>query len=139
MTSGLVTAVVAVVSALGGVSLGAVLTRRNEKRAQAERLLVEALNDAAAAIAEVAQDESPGARARYASAVARIALHGSPLMVATFRRFQDDATTETIDGRSRLLAAMMVARTGLCHQEAAEDDLAVLFFGPGPPRARPHA
>jgi hypothetical protein len=131
------TAIVAAASALLGVSLGALLNRRNEKRAQADRLLVDALNDAVAAIADVAQTQGREAQARYGSAVGRIALHASPPVVAAFRRFQDDANTTTTDGRSRLLAAIQVARHELGHESADEGDLGVLLFGPGGPSGVP--
>lgn len=68
------TAVIGVLAAFGGVLLGGFLTRRNERRAQGEHLLVDALNDAVSAIAKVAGGGQTAQR-RYASAVARIALH----------------------------------------------------------------
>ena len=119
---------------LGGVALGALLARRNEKRARTDRLLAEALNDAIAAIAEVAGGTGPEAQTRYASAVGRIALHASPTVVAAFRRFQDDATTTTPDGRARLIVAVQRARLELGHETVDGDDLGVLLFG----RAKSH-
>lgn len=101
-------AVVTFVVALGGVGLGAVLSRRNERRAQADRLLVEALNDAVDALAAVAaaqrrlrpemefredRDRLDAAQHRYASAVSRVALHGSPSVcggVPSLPRRRDD-------------------------------------------------
>lgn len=115
---------------LGGITLGALLERRNQKKAQAARLLTEALNDAMSAIAEVANRAAPDAQARYASAVSRIALHAPPSLVATFRAFQDDATTVTPDGRARLVAAIQQARKVLGHDPVTDADCAVLLFGP---------
>lgn len=74
MTTGLGTAAIAGAAAVIGVLCGALLNRRNEKQAEADRLLVSALNDAMIAIAEVAQGGGREALARYASAKARIAL-----------------------------------------------------------------
>jgi hypothetical protein len=48
------TAVIALIVGFGGVGLGALLARRNEKRSSSERLLTQALNDGVAAIAEIA-------------------------------------------------------------------------------------
>ena len=126
----ILTAVITFAVGLGGVALGGLLARRNEKRAQGERLLVEALNDAMTAIAEVAGGEGKAAQNRYASATSRIALHASPAVVARFREFQDDADTTTADGRQRLLAAVQAARQELGHGQARDSDLAVLLFGP---------
>lgn len=91
------------------------------------------------AIANVAGGAGPEAQRQYASATSRVALHGSPEVVAAFRRFQDDATTTTEDGRARLLAALRVARAELGHRVAAEEDLAVLLFGGGPVNVEPWA
>jgi uncharacterized protein with PIN domain len=129
MTSDIGTAIIAAVSALGGVSLGALLSRRNEKTAQAERLLVNAINDAVTAIAEVAQTKSQEAQARYGSALSRIALYASPTVVTAFRRFQDEANTTTIEGRSLLIDAVLVARHELGENDIDRDDLHVLLFG----------
>lgn len=126
-----------------GVVLAAFLSRRSERRAQADRLLVEALNDAVDAIAAVAQLgrpsshlEDPTHRAqldasqqRYASAASRVAPHASPRVVAAFRRFQDDATTATEEGRERPLGALAAARAELGMDPADPDDMAVLLFG----------
>jgi hypothetical protein len=114
---------------LGGVTLGAMLSRRNERRARSEGLLVEALNDAVDAIAAVAGGDA-GAQRRYASAVSRVALHAPPEMVTVLRRFQDDATTHSPDGRRRLLAVLQEARSQLGHAMASDEDVAVLLFGP---------
>lgn len=73
---------------LVGVILGGLLARRNEKRAQGERLLVEALNDAMTAIAEVAGGEGKPAQNRYASAMSRIALHASPRVIRSSASFK---------------------------------------------------
>lgn len=117
-----------------GASLTALLTRRNARQSRSDELLAQAVNDAIDAIADVAAGTAPDAQARYASAVSRVALHGSPQVVATWRCFQDDATTETTDGRRRLVAAVQSVRTQLGHGDAADADLNVLLFGPGGPR-----
>jgi hypothetical protein len=127
-------ALIALVVGFGGVVLGALLTRRNERRSRADDLLAQALNDAIAAIADVATGTSVDAQARYASAVSRVALHALPEVVQSWRHFQDDATTETDDGRARLVAALQSARVQLGHGHAAEADLRVLLFGPGEPK-----
>lgn len=117
---------------VGGVVLGAFLARRNERRATADRLLTEAMNDAFGAIAEVATargSNDQAAQARYGSAAARIALHAPKEVVVAFRRFQDAPTTETEDGRTRLLAAVQEARCALGHEAADDPDLYVLMFG----------
>lgn len=119
-------ALVTFAAGLGGVILGGFLARRNEKRAQGERLLVEAMNDAATAIAEVASGEGKAAQNRYASAVSRIALHASPAVIAKFRRFQDDATTSTRDGRVRLIDAVQQARRELIELARSADGEALL-------------
>jgi len=118
-----------------GVALGAWLTRRNEKRATTERLLVEAVSDVVDGIAGVAHD-IPDAQARYAAALARVALHGSPEIVRAFSYHQEDATTITPEGRRRLIAAMQQARLELGHQRLDERNLEVLLFGPLPPSAK---
>jgi hypothetical protein len=115
-----------------GAVLGAWLARRNEKRAAAERLLLDTLSDVVDAIAAVAAGGRGEAQKRYASAMARLALHASPEVVAAFRRFQDDATTETADGRERFLSAVAAARHALGAQEADAADLAVLLWGTRP-------
>jgi hypothetical protein len=112
-----------------GALLGAWLTRRNEKRAAAERLLLDTLSDVVDAIAAVAGGGGRDALQRYASAMARLALHASPEVVTAFRRFQDDATTATADGRARFLAAVAAARHELGAKEADGTDLAVLLWG----------
>lgn len=125
--------IVTFVAAVVGVLLGAWLTRRNEKRATSERLLIEAVNDALAAIAAAARDhDSPVAQASYASALSRIGLHAPPEVVRAFRTFQNDATTGTADGRQRLLAALHATRAALGQAGTDDDDLAVLLFGPSP-------
>lgn len=128
-----VTALITFAAGLGGVILGGWLARRNEKKAQGERLLVQAMNDAATAIAEVASGEGKAAQNRYASAVSRIALHASPDVISRFRSFQDDATTSTADGRRRLIDAVQEARKELGHGTAPSDDIAVLLFGSSEP------
>jgi hypothetical protein len=118
-----------------GVALGAWLARRNEKRATTERLLVEAVSDVVDGIAGVAQG-IPDAQARYAAALARVVLHGSPEVVRAFSDHQEEATTITPVGRRRLMAAMQQARRELGRQELDARDLEVLLFGPLPPSMR---
>lgn len=128
-------AVASALAFIGGmvaVALGAWLTRRHGKRAQAERLLVEALNDAVAAIAGVAGGAGVEAQRLYASAVSRVALHGSPEVITALRRFQEDPTTVTESGCARLVTVLQTARAELGHRPALEDDLRVLLFGAGP-------
>jgi hypothetical protein len=127
-SSSIMEVVAALAAGVFGVALGAWLARRNEKQAATERLLVEAVNDLVDSVAGVAQSES-GARARYASALARISLHGSPEVVRAFRDHQDDATTVTPEGRRLLMAAIQAARKELGHQPLDERDLEVLLFG----------
>jgi hypothetical protein len=130
--------VTALIVGLGGVALGslltALLTRRNERRSRGDDLLAQAANDAIDAISQVARGTSPDAQARYASAVSRVAMHGAPQVVAAWRSFQDDATTETNDGRARMVAAIQSTREQLGHGSASDADLHVLLFGPGGPR-----
>lgn len=114
-----------------GALLAAFLTRRNEKRSTGERLLIEAINDALAAIAAVANGDQ-AAQAEYASAMSRIAFHAPVPVVRAFRAFQDDATTGTEDGRERLIAAITTARHSLRSDKVDSADLAVLVFGPAP-------
>jgi hypothetical protein len=121
--------IAALVAGVVGVALGTWLARRNEKRAATERLLVEAINDLVDAIAGVAQGD-PRAQARYASALARISLHGSPEVVRAFRDHQDTATTVTPEGRQRLMAAIQAARKELDQKPLDTSDLEVLLFGP---------
>ncbi len=132
-------AVITFVVGVGGITLGALLSRRNERRAHADRLLTEALNDAVRAIASIAGGAGPEAQREYASALSRVALHGSPSVVATLRRFQDDATTVTDGGRDRLLAVVAAARAELGHRPADEGDLRILLFGAGPVEVEPWA
>jgi hypothetical protein len=119
-----------------GVALGAWLARRNEKRAATERLLVEAVSDVVDGIAGVAQG-IPGAQARYAAALARVALHGSPEIVRAFSHHQEEATTITQEGRRRLVAAMQQARLELGRQRIDERDLELLLFGAPSANAEP--
>ncbi len=138
-------AVIGGASGVAGISYGARLHRHNEKQAQADRLLVETLNDVVDAISIVAHytkgspddppaGEPPHANAeegllRYASAMSRIALYGSPRVVAAFRRFQDVANTGTTEGRDRYVEAAAHARSDLDRGTANPDDLRMLFFG----------
>jgi hypothetical protein len=124
--------VVSFVVGILGVVLGAWMTRRNEKKATAERLLIEAVNDALKAIASNAHVGGAETKAAYASAVSRIGFHGSPAVVSAFGRFQDDATTVTADGRRRLLAAVILTRAELGQTAADESDLSILMFGAEP-------
>jgi hypothetical protein len=116
-----------------GAVLGAWLARRNEQRATADQLLLATLSDVVDAIAAVSVGAGENAQQRYASATSRLALHASPEVVAAFRRFQDDATTATADGRARFLAAVQAARRELGSAPADNGDLTVLLWGPGPP------
>jgi hypothetical protein len=124
-------ALIALAIGFGGVVLGARLTRRNDRRSRADDLLARALSDAVAAISDVAAGTVPNAMASYGSAVARIALHGPPEVVQAWRYFQDDATTATEDGRSRLVTALQAARKQLGHGSVSDRELHVLLFGPG--------
>jgi hypothetical protein len=130
--------VTALIVGLVGVALGslltALLTRRNERRSRGDDLLAQAANDAIDAISQVARRTSPDAQARYASAVSRVAMHGTPQVVKAWRSFQDDATTETEDGRARMVTAIQSTREQLGHGSASDADLHVLLFGPGGPR-----
>jgi hypothetical protein len=130
------TVIVGFIGIVLGAALTALLTRQNKRRSHADELLAQAVNDAIDAIAAVAAGISPDAQARYASAVSRVALHGSPQVVAAWRTFQDDATSETDDGRRRLVTAVQSVRAQLGHGNAADSDLHVLMFGPGGPRRR---
>lgn len=127
------TALIALVVGFGGVGLGALLTRRNERRSRAEGLLTQALNDPVAAIAEIAAGGGKDAQAHYASASARIALHGPPEVVEPWRRFQDEGNTNTERGRACMMAAVQAARKALGHGAVSDADLRVLLFGPGRP------
>jgi hypothetical protein len=123
--SGLVVSVLAV---LGGVVLGALLTRRNERQATSERLLTEALNDIVGGIADAANG-IPDAQARYASAMARLALHGNAEVVRAFREWQEIANTGTGEGRDALVAAVREARRRLDQDELDDEDVFMLLFG----------
>ena len=127
----MVAALIALAIGFGGVVLGARLTRRNDRRSRADDLLARALSDAVAAISDVAAGTVPNAMASYGSAVARIALHSPPEVVQAWRYFQDDATTATEDGRSRLVTALQAARKQLGHRPVSDRELHVLLFGPG--------
>jgi len=129
-------ALIALAVGFGGVLLGAALTRRNDRRSHADALLAEAANDAIRAIAGVAASNSTDAQAqtRYASAVSGVAMHATPSVVAAWRSFQDNATTETAEGRARMVAAIQATRVQLGHGSASDADLHVLLFGPGGPR-----
>ncbi|MDO8213537.1 hypothetical protein [Conexibacter sp. CPCC 206217] len=126
-------AIVTVLVALGGIGLGALLSRHNERRSHADRLLVDALNDLVSAVAEVANGGGLDAQARYASAAARIALHAPGEVVEAFRAFQVNATTGTADGRSRFLHALQTARRATGADDVTNDQLAALIFGPPRP------
>jgi hypothetical protein len=130
----------AAIVGLAGVALGtlltALLTRRNQRQSKLDELLAQAVNDAIDAIAQVASGHQ-GAQTRYASAVSRIALHGSAQVVATWRLFQNEATSESLDGRRRLVTAVQAVRQQLGNGHATTDDMHVLMFGPGPPGERP--
>jgi hypothetical protein len=117
-----------------GAILGGFFARRNEEKAHGEKLLVDALNDAMTAIADVASGEA--AQNRYASAVARIALHASPGVVEKFWKFQEEATTATPEGRALLIAAVQEARRELGHGRVDDEVIAVLLFGSSQPEKR---
>lgn len=129
MTDAVIVAVVGLLGGLAGVTVGALLERRNSKRAQTERLLVEAINDLVSAIAEVAGGGGVEAQSRYASAVSRIGIHASPALVATFRRFQGEANTGTPRGRQLLIEALQATRRELGQDSADAGDLEMLLFG----------
>jgi hypothetical protein len=131
-------ALIALAVGFGGVLFGAWLTRRNDRHARTDELLASAANDAVRAISHVATSKSTdaGALADYAAAIGRIAMHGRPPVVAAWRIFQNEATTETTDGRNRLVAAVQATRVQLGHGSASDSDLHVLLFGPGGPRIR---
>jgi len=124
---------VAFVVGLGGVLLGGYLARRNDRISRREQLLIDGLNDAISAIADISTGDKSG-EARYASATSRIALHGSPTVVAAFRHFQDVADTHVTEGRDRLIAAIQLARSELGHGDARDGDIATLLFGNSLPR-----
>jgi hypothetical protein len=56
-----------------------------------------------------------------------MAMHGTPPVVATWRSFQDKATTETLEGRALMVAAIQATRAQLGHGPASDDDLHVLL------------
>jgi hypothetical protein len=122
---------IALAVGFGGVLLGATLTRRNDRRSRADDLLARALSDAVAAISEVSAGTVPNAMASYGSAVGRIALHAPPEVVEAWRRFQDNATTTTEDGRARLVTAIQAARKQLGHGPVSDQNVHILLFGPG--------
>jgi hypothetical protein len=124
-----ISALITFAAGLAGVVAGGLLSRRNEKKALGERLLVEALDDAGTAVAQVAGGEGRAAQTRYASALKRIALHASPSVILAFRGFQEHGTTETLDGRASLISAVQAARRELGHANAPDEDIAVLLFG----------
>jgi hypothetical protein len=125
------TAAIALVVGFGGVLLGALLTRRNERQSRADALLAEAANDAIRAVALVAASNSTDrkALADYAAAVSRVAMHAAPSVIAAWRAFQEDATTVTADGRARMIVAIQATRAQLGHDHASDADLHVLLFG----------
>lgn len=127
---GQVDVIVTLAAAVVGVGIGALLTRRNERRAHADRLLADTLDDLVSAIADVANGD-PDAQRRYAGATARLALHASPRLVETFRNFQMEANTVTTDGRRRLVAAIQGARRELGRPEANAESASILLFGQG--------
>lgn len=126
------TALTGVLAGVGGIVLGGFLSRRNERRAQGERLLVEAFNDAVSAIAEVSMGNEAAATG-YLSAVTRIGLHSPPPVLKKFRDFQMDPTVETANGQARLIDAIQAARKELGYEQVQDADLAGLLFGRGRP------
>ncbi len=123
-------ALIALTAGVGGVVLGAFLSRRNEKRAAVDRLLVEALNDLVAGVADSANGVK-GADARCASAIARLGLHGSPEIVVALQRFREHDTTCTADGRAALIHVFTTARRELGQRRIDDAQLAVLLFTEG--------
>jgi hypothetical protein len=123
----LVAALIGAAVAVCVAALGAVLARRNQRQSQADRLLVEALNDAVASIAE-ASFQVGGALPAYASAAARIALHAPPDVLVAWRRFNDEATTATETGRDLLVAAIQAARRHTDQLDVLDDDIRALLF-----------
>lgn len=119
---------VALVVAVAGGVIGAGLARRNEKRAHADRLLADALDDLVGAIADVAAGDQDALR-RYAAATSRLVLHGSSTLVEAFRLFQVEPTTGTTDGRRRLIAALQAARRELGRPNIDEEAASMLLFG----------
>ena len=132
----MIEALVPIATGVIGVSLGAWLTRQRDKHATDERLLVEALNDMVGGIADVANGVA-GAQARYASALSRVVLHGSPKIVDALSTFQDDATTTTLQGRRTLVAALQQARSELGHLEIPDEHAMKLLFGPSSDHTAP--
>jgi hypothetical protein len=124
----LVEVLLPIVAGLVGVAAGAFLARRNERRAHADRLLAEALNDLVGAVADVAGGDEVAKR-RYAGATSRVVLHGSPALVEAMRAFQEDPTTGTVDGQRRFIAALQAARRELGRPGVDEGAAAVLLFG----------
>ncbi len=121
-------AALTIVAGTGGIALGAWLAWRNSRRAATDRLLVEALNDLVAAVADVAGGDQR-ARRRYASAMARLLLHGSPHVIDAWHEFQLTSDTGTADGRRRFIAAVQVSRRDLGRPTVDELAAAHLLFG----------
>jgi hypothetical protein len=109
--------------------VGALLARRNERRSRADDLLAQSLNDAVAAIGEIAMRGGSEARAHYSSAAGRVALHAPPKVVQAWRRFQEEGTTVSKEGRARLVVAVHAARAELGHDPISDSDARVLLFG----------
>lgn len=122
------TFLVSALAALLGVFIGAGLARRNTRREHADRLLADALNDVVTAIAEVASGNA-AAQPRYAAAVSRIVLHGSPELVNTLQVFQQSATTATSQGRERFVDVVQAARKELGRRPLDTFDAQFLLFG----------
>jgi hypothetical protein len=128
------TTIALVAGGLAAAALGAVLspllTGRNERRAQRVRLHVAALNDALDAFALAGNSgNSPAAKAQYASAFARIAVHGSPALTAACQRFQANADTGTPAGCEALAAVVKAARAELGYERIDDDAISTLLFG----------
>jgi hypothetical protein len=131
-------ALIALAVGFGGVLFGALLARRNDRRSRTDELLAGAVNDAVEAISRVAASNSTDKKAQteYGAALSRIAVHGTPPVVAAWRVFQDEANTGTVVGRKRLVAAIQATRAQLGHGQASGSDLGILLFGVGPPQVR---
>jgi hypothetical protein len=127
--------IVSAATGLVGVLVGALLSHRNARREQADRLLADALDSVVTAVADVAAGDHTAQR-RYAAAVSRIVLHGSPGLAEAFRSFQLDATTGTSDGRRRFIVAVDAARRELGRRPLPDDVAEVLLFGSTAPSVK---
>ncbi|MGB0871995.1 MAG: hypothetical protein ACPGWS_03625 [Solirubrobacterales bacterium] len=129
-----------IVGTFGGAFFASKLARRNTRLAESDRLLCEAVNDAVAAISDVAALNRHGrthvdpvasmqAQARYGSAMSRVAIHASPEVIEAFAKFQRNADTGTAAGRKSLIDATNAARRSMGRADAPEEALSTLHFG----------